>query len=170
MKKVLFWGILFLFSLSVFAQGEYKITEGNEAIGKVTSIQRIMVEASQEVLDAENELNLEIVHLQFDLIRGNDWKWTYRTLYPGNRYVIYAAGESIMVKDLDLKIMWQHPDTKEWNLVHEDDRITPDAIAFAEPSGAALRYAIGVRIPSYKEGWNAGHYYIMIAHPIPDGE
>lgn len=167
MKK-LFIILISIISLPLFAQGTFEIPEGNEAIGKVTSIQRIMLEASEQVIDAENELNLEIVHLQFDLILKNDYKWMYRTLYPDNKYIIYAAGESVMIQDLDLKVMWQHPDTGEWTVSYEDDRAVNSAYALAEPSGAPLRYAIGVKVASYKEGWKGGHYYIMIAHPLTE--
>ena len=162
-KLVLLFGI-FLFSISLFAQ---EAPGGNEAINKVTSIQRIMLEASAEVLNAENELNLEIVHLQFDILTNKEYKWVYRTLYPGNKYVIYAAGESFMIKDIDMKVMWQHPDTGDWTVVHEDTRDNYSAIAFAEPVGKPLRYAIGVKAASFKDGYSGGHYYMMIAHPLP---
>lgn len=167
MKRIVFLIGLFVFSLSLFAQ---EVPEYNQAIKKITSIQRIMLEASKEVMDAENNLNLEIVHLQFDLITGNDYKWTYRTLYPGNEYVIYSAGETFMIRDLDMKVMWQHPETGDWTTVHEDQRENYSAMVFAKPQGQPLRYAIGVKVASYQEGFKGGHYYIMVAHPLPKDE
>ena len=164
MKKLFLLLTIFVFSLSLHAQDA---PDYNQAIKKITSVQRIMLEASKEVMEAENKLNFEIVSLQFDILTDNEYKWSYRTLYPGNRYVIYAAGESFMIRDIDMKVMWQHPQTEEWTVVHEDNRENSTAIALAEPSEIPLRYAIGVKVASFQEGFKGGHYYIMIAHPLP---
>ena len=77
MKRIALLIGLFIFSLSLFAQ---QVPEHNQAIKKITSIQRVMLEASEEVMDAENNLNLEIVHLQFDEV--------YESLLPPR--VVYS--------------------------------------------------------------------------------
>ena len=160
-------GILFFISILSHAQ---EPPAHNQAIKKVTSIQRIMLQASQEVMDAENSLNMEIVHLQFDLINGTDWKWTYRTLHPGWIYAIYAAGENGMISDLDLRVEWQHPETKEWTLVQENTDPDNQALIIAKPQGAPLRYAIGVKAAKYANGFSGGHYFILVAHAAPNTE
>ena len=158
MKKfyALFLGIFL--SLSLFAQ--------NPAMSEITSIQRILLQASESVLQAENQLQQEIVHFEIDLLTGNDYKWTYRFLYPGWTYTIYAEGEEGMISDADMKIMVQDPDSEEFYEVCKDEKEEFGAFLQLQPP-RALRYAIGVRAAKYKEGWSAGHYYFMIMHPKP---
>jgi len=159
---------LFILGLLIFLFS-YGQKDANQSINEIYSIQRIMIEASEVVIEAENYLQQEIVHLQFDLILGNDWKWTYRNLYEGWSYFIYAAGESLMVEDLDIKIMVQDEETKKWYDVKEDIKEDFSAAAYITPT-KNQRYAIGIRISKYKENYSGTHYYIMIMHAKPIDE
>lgn len=158
MKKIWILLVGIFFSISLYSQ--------NEAMGEITSIQRILLQASESVLQAENDLQQEIVHMQFDLITGNEYKWSYRIMYPGWVYTIYAEGERAMVIDTDLKILVQAEDTGKWYDVTEDERTEFGAIVQIQPP-KVLRYAVGVKAAKYKEGWNGGHYFFMIMHDKP---
>lgn len=165
MKKL----ILSLIGIFLFVASYTQEKNTNTAINEIYSIQRIMVEASEVVIEAENIIDQEIVHLQFDLILENDWKWTYRILHEGWSYFIYAAGERIMVKDLDMKIMVQDSESGEWYEVDKDEKTDFSAALYITPD-KSKRYAFGIKIAQYKEGFSGTHYYIMIMHPKPIDE
>ena len=156
--------VLALFTcISLFGQNP---TNGNEAYKEITSIQRIMIQASEEVLEAENNLDMEIVHLEVDLLFGSKVKYIYRTLSSGWLYLAYAEGENVMVKDLDMEMSRQDPQTGEWSVVMTDTKEKFGALCAAEVTETA-RYRFGVKVASYVEGFSACHYYILIAHQKP---
>lgn len=140
-------------------------TSGNAAIDEVTSIQRIMLQASEYVLACENDLQLEIVHLQFDLIIGNEWKYTYRTLSNYWTYVLYAEGEKGMVKDFDIKIL-KEDQYGDWNEVTSDTKGDFGGMVAVTPL-ISTRYAIGIKAAAYEEGLSGGHYFLIVAHKKP---
>ena len=162
MKKVILALFLFIFSFFVYAQ-----RPGNEAMNEITSIQRVLLQASESVLVAENDLSQEIVHLQVDLITGPEYKYAFRTLHPGWTYTIYAEGQREMVLDTDLKIKVYADDTNEWYDVIADETTKFGAIVQINPP-KALRYAIGVKAAKYKSGWEGAHYFFMIMHIKPN--
>jgi len=140
--------------------------EDNPAYNEITSIQRVMIQGAEEILEAENTLDMEIVHFQVDLIMGDDWKYTYRNLSTWT-YLLYAEGERLMVSDLDMNIMKQNPITEEWSEVKSDVREEFGALCVIEVNEPA-RYAIGLKIAKYKPGYSAGHYFLIIGHARPE--
>jgi len=140
---------------------------GNEAYNEIISIQRILLQASEEVLDAENEMALEIVHLEVDIVLGKEYKYIYRNLSKGWTYIMYAEGENVMVRDLDMKVLKQDPITDEWYDVGEDNKENFGAI-FATKVEETARYAIGIKVAAYEEGFSGCHYFLMIAHARPE--
>ena len=163
MKKLITLLLGLILAVSVFAQ-----REGNEAMNEITSVQRILLQASESILEAENNLNQEIVHLEFDILRGTEYKYVARILHPGWTYTIYAEGESGMVEDADIKIMIQAPDTGEWHDVCKDEKDEPGGAFIQLQPPRALNYAIGVRIRRYAPGWSGAHYFFMIMHEKPN--
>jgi len=161
MKKLtLMIAMLFVGVIGLFAQTE------NESFYEQTSVQRIMLQAAEEVVSAENTLNLEIVHLQIDLCIGTEWKYTFRNLSSSWTYLIYAEGENTQIVDLDLKVMTISSVTGEWEEVASD--VTSDFAGGVTVSPTEGRqYAFGVKAAEYVEGWSASHYFIMIAHKKP---
>jgi len=164
MKKslVLAFAILFAGVFGVFAQ-----TNGNDAYNEITSIQRIMLQASEYVMVAENELELEIVHLQFDIIIGNDWKYVYRTLSKGWTYIAYAEGETEMVRDMDLRLMKQDPVTGEWTEISIDTSEDFGGVCAVTVTETA-QYAIGMKVAAYESGFTGCHYFLFLAHARPE--
>ena len=161
MKKlfVLTFAILFAGVFGMFAQT-------NETYYEMTSIQRIMVQAAEEVVGAENELNMEIVRLEIDLILGTEWKYTFRTLSSSWTYFIYAEGEVGQVNDLDLKVMTMSSVTGEWEEVVSDVREDFGGMVIVTPT-ETRQYAIGVKIAEYDESYTGSHYFILVAHEKP---
>lgn len=151
---------LFVGMIGLFAQT-------NKVYNEPTSIQRIMLQAAKHVMEAESELNLEIVHLQFDLIIGNEWKYTFRNLSNNWVYLIYAAGEKGQVIDLDLKILKRNIDSGEWEDVIIDESSKSDAGVLVSPNEFA-QYAIGIKSAKYSEGYRGSHFFVLIAHEKPE--
>jgi len=163
MKKLFVSFILVLFTCVVtFGQ-----KSGNEAYNEITSIQRIMLQASNQVLSAENELDLEVVHLEFDLILGSNVKYTYRTLSGGWTYIAYAEGETVMTDDIDLYMYVQNDITGEWVEVMKDNRDDFGAICSYQVSVTG-NYRFAVKVGKYAEGFTGCHYYLLIAHRKPN--
>ena len=139
----------------------------NDAFNEITSMQPILLQLSQEVVSAETELNMEVVHLEADLLLGNDWKYTFRNLSKGWTYLIYAEGQAGMVADLDLQIKRQNPLTDEWIDVGSDTKDSFGGIYLLEVTQSA-RYAFGVKVAKYAEGFTGCHYFILIGHAKPE--
>ena len=167
MKKLTFIiSLLFIGMIGLLAQNQYS-KEENPAFYEITSVQRIMVQAAAEVMEAENKLGMEIVRLEFDLILGNDWKYSFRNLSPNWTYLVYAQGENIQTADLDLKVMTRNSVSGDWEEVTSDTRENVAGMVAVSPT-EGRQYAIGVKIAKYKEGFTGTHYFIMIAHKKPE--
>jgi len=138
----------------------------NDAFNEITSMQPILLQLSQEVVSAETELNMEVVHIEADILIGNDWKYTFRNLSKGWTYLVYAEGQAGMVTDLDLKVKRQNPITDEWVDVVSDTKETFGGICLLEVTEGA-RYAFGVKVAKYNEGWTGCHYFVLIGHAKP---
>jgi len=163
MKRMMM-SIAILFALMItFGQ----TIEGNAAYDEITSIQRIMLQASEEVVTAENELGMEIVHLEVDLLIRDNHKYVYRNLSAGWTYLIYAEGEVGMVNDFDLKVMKQDPITEKWMEVCSDTRPDFGAICVIKVEETA-RYAINVSVGAYANNFTGCHYFILIGHAKPE--
>lgn len=154
------------FIVAILFSGIFRLFAQPSDIDEPTSIQRIMVEAAEYVIQAENELNLEIVHLEFDLILQNDWKYMFRNLSSSWNYIIYTAGETGQVLDMDLKVLVLNEYTNEYDAVDEDVTYDRDAAIIVSPSKSA-KYAIGVKAAEYSAGYSGSHYFILIAHEKP---
>jgi len=158
MKRLLFLVLGFLLFVSTYSQ-----ESDNRSMNESNSIQKILLQASEQILIAENDLNQEIVHLQIDLIQGEDFKWIYRILYPDWTYYFYAEGENLMVIDLDMEIRIQDEKTGKWYKIDED--LSPNYSTFLQTeSPKSLSYAIGIKVAKYREGWLSGHFFLMITH------
>jgi len=153
MKKLTFIiAVFFVGFMGLFAQENKSYTE-------ITSIQRIMIQAAEEVVSAENNLQLEIVRLEIDLIIGTDWKYTFRNLSSNWTYLLYAEGEEGQVKDLDLKVLTQSSVTGYWEEVASDETSEFAGIVTVTPT-ENRQYAIGVKVAEYDNGFNGTHYFI----------
>ena len=160
MKKSLMTAVFILTAMFMFGQT-------NDAFNEITSMQPILLQLSQEIVSAETELNMEVVHLEADILLGNDWKYTFRNLSKGWIYLVYAEGQVGMVVDLDLQIKRQNPLTDEWINVGSDTKETFGGIYLLEVTQSA-RYAFGVKVAKYAEGFTGCHYFILIGHAKPE--
>jgi len=160
MKKTLMT-IAFIFAAMIM------FGQTNDAFNEITSMQPILLQVSEEVVTAETELNMEVVHLEADLLLGNDWKYMYRTLSKGWTYLAYTEGQIGMVDDMDLKVMKQNPITEEWYDVVTDTKENFGGIAVFEVTETA-RYAFGIKVAKYTSGWTGCHYFLLIGHAKPE--
>ena len=152
MKRIKMLAILFLIgTMGIFAQKS------------LTTMTTAMVECAEVVQEVEDDLDMEIVHIQFDLVTNTEWKWTYRDLHKGWTYVIYAAGEYVKVADLDIKLKQLNIYTNEWEEVAEDVTSDFSGVVGVSPPITG-RYAIGIKVAEFEDGYNNTHYYILIAH------
>ena len=126
------------------------------------TMQTTLSEATKVVIQVEEELDMEIVNITFDLTTSTEWKWTYRDLYTGWNYVIYAAGQMVKVADMDLRVMKKNAND-DWETI-EEDVLADFSAAVAISPEVTERYAIGVKVAEFEDGYTACNYYILIAH------
>lgn len=146
MKKHLLIAFLTLSTLSSFA------------ITRETSMVPILSDADDIVKLFEQEKDMEIVRMEFDILSTT--KSTTRVLSKGWNYFIIAFGD-YRFKDIDLKVY--RNDNGSWTLVDQDNESNEFALVAISPEYNA-EYKIEITAYSFKEGYNAGHYGLVIAH------
>lgn len=119
-----------------------------------------IVKEAQEYIEAiEDQLDQEIVRVEFDIIF--DTKESMRKLYSGNEYKIIAFGD-YRVEDIDVAV-YRRSGTSGWTLVDKDDDESDVAVASVTPN-ATDDYKVEIKVYKYKSGYSAAHYGLIISH------
>lgn len=146
MKKQIILLFAFVCSINTFAQKEE------------VSMYSILENAGKYLNYIEREMGQEIVRMEFDIIR--DSKQTFRTLTDDYTYGICAFGDH-RIKDIDVKVYrWVN---EQWVLIEKDEDTESVAVVTISPSTTA-DYKIVISAYSFEEGYEAGHYGLMIFH------
>lgn len=146
MKKQFFLLLTLMCNLHLFAQKEE------------VSMYSILENAGKYLNYIEREMGQEIVRMEFDIIR--DSKQTFRTLTDDYTYGICAFGDH-RIKDIDVKVYkWVN---EQWVLIEKDEDTESVAVVTISPSTTA-DYKIVISAYSFEEGYEAGHYGLMIFH------
>ena len=106
----------------------------------------------------ENELNMEIVRMEFDILSSS--KTTLRTLSAGWTYSIVAFGD-YRFKDIDVSVYYN--DGGNWVLVEKDQDASEMAVVTITPKYTS-DYFIEIKAYSFVQGYEIGHYGLIIAH------
>ena len=106
----------------------------------------------------ENELDLEIVRMEYDILKTT--KTTTRTLSPGWTYRIVAFGD-YRFKDIDVSVYRKI--NGSWTLIERDQDSSEIALVVITPEYAE-EYLIEIKAYSFNEGYEVGHYGLIVAH------
>lgn len=146
MKKLFLLFACTLMSLSTFA-------DRNDG----TSMKDI-VEKVKAMTEFIEEQDLEVVRIECDILRTT--KTTTRYLSKGWTYKIIAFGD-YRFKDIDVIVYKKRG--SEWYQVAKDDDNESCAIVDVTPSEDG-EYMVEVKAYSYIDGYEAGHYGLIICH------
>ena len=147
-RKTLLVAILGLMSCGLFAQASSEI-----------SMAGIIEDADAYIELIENEYDNEIVRMEFDIIQ--DTKQSFRDLMEGYEYGIIAFGDW-RIKDIDINV-YEFVDD-EWVLIESDDDVAEYAFVNISPEVTAS-YMIEITAYEFNEGYDVGHYGLLIFHP-----
>jgi hypothetical protein len=116
-------------------------------------------EYGAEIVQSLDDQNLEIVRMEYDIIRTT--KLTTRELSNYWTYTIAAFGDN-GIKDIDIKI-WTKDALGEWVLVAQDNATTSYARVQVTPS-ISKEYIIEIKAHSFNTGYDVGKYGLVIWH------
>ncbi|MBN1250660.1 MAG: hypothetical protein JXR51_15375 [Bacteroidales bacterium] len=123
-----------------------------------TSMMPIMGDALPAIKYIEDTLKVEIVRIEYDLIFTT--KSSFRTLYTGWKYGIYAIGDYRIKK---ISIAVYKSVNKEWQYVTTVNPGAYSALSLIEPEETE-DYLFQVKVEEFEEGFSAGHYSLIIYH------
>ena len=123
-----------------------------------TTMAPVMSKGEDIVKYIENELNLEVVRLEYDILRTT--KTTTRILSEGWTYTICAFGD-FRFKDIDIKVYRNIQG--DWQLINSDNDASAIALVKITPPYEG-EYLIEISAYSFEPGYDVGHYGLIIAH------
>jgi hypothetical protein len=130
----------------------------NALASRSTSMRPIMNKAEEVVDMIEDDLDLEIVRIEYDILSST--KSTIRTLSSDWEYAIVAFGD-YRFKDIDVKV-YRKIDGY-WTLIEQDTDANSMAVVTVKPTYTA-EYKIEIKAYSFESGYDVGHYGLIIAH------
>jgi len=155
MKKLSFILIsLFFVSFSAFAQSGSELDNENG-----TSMMPI-INTLNEVVKAIEENDVEIVHIEFDLVFEGSSKEIYRNLTKDYTYGFLAYGDYRIGK---VGIELYKATDNGWDYIQtgELDQGTMTLLYDVKETGS---YKIVLRTLQMNEGYNVGHYGLIVLH------
>ena len=126
---------------------------------KGTSMMPIMGDALPVIKYIEDTLNVEIVRIEYDLLFST--KDSYRTLYKGWKYGIFAIGD-YRIKKISIEI-YKKVGT-EWRYVSTTSKDKYTALSIIDQKDKNEDYAFRVKVEEFEEGYKAGHYALIVYH------
>jgi hypothetical protein len=155
MKKLSFILIsLFFVSFSAFAQSGRELD--NE---KGTSMKPIISTLDQVVKSIE-ENNVEIVHIEFDMVFENSSKEIYRNLTKDYSYGFLAYGDYRIAK---IGIELYKETNTGWDYIKTGE-LNQGTMTLLYDVMETARYKIVLRALQMAEGYNVGHYGLIVLH------
>lgn len=125
-----------------------------------TSMMPMMGDVLPLIQYIEDTMKVEIVRIEYDLIFKEKSKYTYRFLHNGWKYGIFVVGD-YRIKKINMNLYVN--DNKEWKFLSSTNSESYVALLNVEPT-EVKEYAIEIKADEFAEGYNAGHYAILIYH------
>lgn len=122
------------------------------------SMQPILTKGEIIVNYVENELDKEIVRIEYDLLSTT--KTTTRILAKGWNYTILAFGDDYFE---DIDVIVYRKSNGAWVEVGRDADSEALALVNISPNTQG-EYKIEIKAYKFKPGYNIGHYGLIIAH------
>jgi hypothetical protein len=146
---------LFILSFSAFAQSESELD--NE---KGTSMMPIISTLNDVVKAIEESGDVEIVHVEFDLVFDDSSKEIYRNLTKDYSYGFLAYGDYRIAK-IGIEL-YKETDTG-WDYIKTGE-LSNGTMTILYDVTETGRYKIVLRALQMNEGYNVGHYGLVVLH------
>lgn len=155
MKQLYFLLIaLFIFSFSVSAQSGSDLDNENG-----TSMMPI-INTLNEVVKAIEENDVEIVHIEFDLVFSDSSKEIFRNLSKDYSYGFLAYGDYRIAK---MGIELYKETGTGWDYIKAGE-LSEGTVTLLYDVTETARYKIVLRALQMNEGYNVGHYGLVVLH------
>jgi hypothetical protein len=155
MKQLSFFlMILFTLSFSVFAQSQSELDNENG-----TSMMPI-INSLEEVIKSIEANDVEIVHIEFDLVFEDSSKEIYRNLTKDYTYGFLAYGDYRIAK-IGIEL-YKETDTG-WDYLQSGE-LNGGTMTLLYDVKETARYKIVLRTLQMNEGYNVGHYGLIVLH------
>jgi hypothetical protein len=145
---------LFILSFSTYAQSESELD--NE---KGTSMMPV-INNLNEVVKAIEESDVEIVHIEFDIVFGDSSKEIYRNLTKDYSYGFLAYGDYRIAK---VGIELYKESGTGWDYIKAGE-LSEGTMTLLYDVTETARYKIVLRALQLNEGYDVGHYGLIVLH------
>ncbi len=155
MKQLcIFLATLFILSFSTYAQSGSDLDNENG-----TSMMPI-INTLNDVVKAIEENDVEIVHIEFDLVFEDSSKEIYRNLTKDYSYGFLAYGDYRIAK-IGIEL-YKETDTG-WDYIKAGE-LSEGTVTLLYDVTETDRYKIVLRTLQMNEGYNVGHYGLVVLH------
>ena len=145
---------LFILSFSSFAQSGSELDNENG-----TSMMPI-INTLNDVVKAIEESEVEIVHIEFDLVFNDSSKEIYRNLTKDYSYGFLAYGDYRIAK---IGIELYKETGTGWDYIKAGE-LSDGTMTLLYDVKETARYKIVLRALQMNEGYNVGHYGLIVLH------
>jgi hypothetical protein len=145
---------LFFVSFSSLAQSGSELDNENG-----TSMMPI-INTLNEVVKAIEENNVEIVHIEFDLVFSDNSKEIYRNLTKDYTYGFLAYGDYRIAK---IGIELYKETGKGWDYIQTGE-LSEGTMTLLYDVKETARYKVVLRALQMNEDYNVGHYGLIVLH------
>lgn len=155
MKKLCFLSItMIVLSFSAFAQSGVELDNENG-----TSMMPI-INTLNDVVKAIEENDVEIVHIEFDLLFEDSSKEIYRNLSKDYTYGFLAYGDYRIAK---IGIELYKETETGWEYLQSGE-LNEGTMTLLYEVKETDRYKVVLRALQMNEGYNVGHYGLVVLH------
>lgn len=145
---------LFFLSFSAFAQS------GSELDNDKGTSMKPIINSLTDVVNAIEESDVEIVHIEFDLVFDDSSKEIFRNLSKDYTYGFLAYGDYRIAKiGIDLYM----ESGSGWEYIKSGE-LNEGTMTLLYEVKETARYKIVLRALQMNEGYNVGHYGLVVLH------
>jgi len=149
-----FLATLFFLSLSTYAQS------GSELDNENGTSMKPIINTLTDVVTAIEKNDVEIVHVEFDLVFEDNSKEIYRNLTKDYSYGFLAYGDYRIAK-IGIEL-YKESDTG-WDYIKAGE-LSEGTVTLLYDVTETDRYKIVLRALQMNEGYNVGHYGLVVLH------
>ena len=153
-RSLLLISILLILSFSAFAQS------GKELDNEKGTSMKPVINSLSDVVKAIEESDVEIVHIEFDLVFDDSSKEIYRNLTKDYSYGFLAYGDYRIAK-IGIEL-YKESDTG-WDYIKTGE-LSEGTMTILYDVTETGRYKIVLRALQMNEGYNVGHYGLVVLH------
>jgi hypothetical protein len=127
-------------------------------------MQDIMETAGKKVIELEDQKNMEVVNITFDLLVNQGKKSVWRYLDPSFDYDVFVLGDR-RINKLKLTVYKKDNQSGDWILVDEYSADKPQLRL--DPQDFE-QYEFTVTVDEFKTGEATGHFALILYHQNPE--